>query len=96
MMFDLAREMTQGFIWATGIENTFVPQTRAGMRSLDEYELTQHYKFWRSDFDLVAETGVGALAGAWYRVPPSQNSGTGGPTRHSTTWSASHIAPSST
>ena len=72
MMFDLAREMAEGFIWATGIENTFVPQTRAGMRSLDEYELTQHYKFWRSDFDLVAETGVQALRWGipWYRVQP--------------------------
>ncbi len=72
MMFDLDREMAEGFIWATGIENTFVPQTRAGMRSLDEYELTQHYEFWRSDFDLVAETGVQALRWGipWYRVQP--------------------------
>jgi beta-glucosidase/6-phospho-beta-glucosidase/beta-galactosidase len=60
------------FVWATGIENTFVPQTRAGMRSLDEYALTQHYEHWRSDFDLVAETGVKALRWGipWYRVEP--------------------------
>jgi beta-glucosidase/6-phospho-beta-glucosidase/beta-galactosidase len=61
------------FIWATGIENTFVPQTRAGMRSLDEYALTQHYDHWRSDFDLVADTGVSALRWGipWYRVQPT-------------------------
>lgn len=60
------------FVWATGIENTFVPQTRAGMRGLDEYALTQHYEFWRSDFDLVAASGVQALRWGipWYRVQP--------------------------
>jgi beta-glucosidase/6-phospho-beta-glucosidase/beta-galactosidase len=63
---------TAPFVWATGIENTFVPQTRAGMRGLDEYALTQHYDYWRSDFDLVAETGVRALRWGipWYRVQP--------------------------
>jgi hypothetical protein len=61
MKLHLPPDSTTSFIWATGIENTFVPQTRAGMRSLDEYALTQHYEFWRSDFDLVAETGVQAL-----------------------------------
>jgi len=60
------------FVWATGIENTFVPQTRPGMRGLDEYALTQHYEHWRSDFDLVAATGVRALRWGipWYRVQP--------------------------
>ena len=72
MKLHLPPDSTTGFIWATGIENTFVPQTRAGMRSLDEYALTQHYEFWRSDFDLVAETGVQALRWGipWYRVQP--------------------------
>jgi beta-glucosidase len=72
MKLDPYTDCTAGFIWATGIENTFVPQTRAGMRSLDEYELTQHYTFWRSDFDLVADTGVQALRWGipWYRVQP--------------------------
>ncbi len=60
------------FVWATGIENTFVPQTRAGMRGLDEYALTQHYAYWRTDFDLAASTGVRALRWGipWYRVQP--------------------------
>lgn len=60
------------FVWATGIENTFVPQTRPGMRGLDEYALTQHYEFWREDFDLAAAVGVRALRWGipWYRVQP--------------------------
>ncbi len=34
------------FMWAVGIEDTFIPQeaSRSG-RVLDEYELTQHYRF---------------------------------------------------
>jgi hypothetical protein len=35
--------------FAVGIEDTFIPQTRAGERALDEYELTQHYDYWHSD-----------------------------------------------
>src|SRR5678816_2396227 len=60
------------FLWATGIEDTFIPHTRSGLRALDEYELTQHYKLWKHDFDLVAETGVKYLRWGipWYRVQP--------------------------
>ena len=63
------------FLWATGIEDTFIPQTRSGLRALDEYELTQHYKLWKRDFDLVAETGVKFLRWGipWYRVQPAPN-----------------------
>ena len=50
-----------GFCWATGIENTFIPHIRPGFRALDEYALTQHYQQWKTDIDLVAETGVRAL-----------------------------------
>src|SRR5215216_3324391 len=65
--------MDTPFLWATGIENTFIPQARPSLRALDEYELTQHYKLWRSDFDLVAETGVQAVRWGipWYRVQPA-------------------------
>lgn len=58
------------FTWAGGIEDTFIPQSRPGLRSLDEYALTQHYQLWKQDFDLVAETGVKALRWGvpWYRV----------------------------
>jgi beta-glucosidase len=61
-----------GFGWATGIEDTFVPQSRPGLRALDEYELTQHYGLWRSDLDLAADTGARAVRWGipWYRVQP--------------------------
>jgi len=61
------------FTWATGIEDTFIPQARPGLRALDEYELTRHYKMWKRDFDLVAETGVQAVRWGipWYRVQPA-------------------------
>jgi len=61
------------FLWATGIEDTFIPQARPGLHALDEYELTQHYKLWMRDFDLVAETGVKYLRWGipWYRVQPA-------------------------
>jgi beta-glucosidase len=65
--------MDTDFLWATGIEDTFIPHARPGLRALDEYELTQHYKLWKQDFDLVAETGVKALRWGipWYRVQPA-------------------------
>ncbi|HJR79656.1 MAG TPA: family 1 glycosylhydrolase [Anaerolineales bacterium] len=65
--------MDTSFLWATGIEDTFIPHVRPGLRALDEYELTQHYKLWKRDFDLVAETGVKYLRWGipWYRVQPA-------------------------
>ena len=67
--------LSQPFMWATGIEDTFIPQTRPGLRALDEYELTQHYQLWKQDFDLVAETGVEYLRWGipWYRVQLAPN-----------------------
>jgi beta-glucosidase len=61
------------FLWATGIEDTFIPHARPGLRALDEYELTQHYKLWKRDFDFVAEAGVKAVRWGipWYRVQPA-------------------------
>jgi beta-glucosidase/6-phospho-beta-glucosidase/beta-galactosidase len=60
------------FIWATGIENTFIPQTRPGQRALDEYELIGHYQHWREDLALIRDLGVQALRWGvpWYRVEP--------------------------
>src|SRR5581483_3646465 len=60
------------FIWASGIEDTFVPQTRVGHRALDEYELMGHYDHWREDLTLIAEAGLrGVRWGVpWYRVEP--------------------------
>jgi len=60
------------FIWATGIEDTFVPQTKAGHRALDEYALMGHYEHWRTDLSLLSETNVKAVRWGipWYRVEP--------------------------
>lgn len=60
------------FRWAVGIENTFVPQTRAGHRALDEYELMDHYRLWREDIDLAAGLGASTIRYGipWYKVNP--------------------------
>lgn len=61
------------FIWATGIEDTFVPQTRLGHRALDEYELMGHYDRWSEDLALLGEVGAQAVRWGvpWYRVEPA-------------------------
>ena len=61
------------FTWAVGIEDTFVPQVRAGHRRLDEYELMDHYRRWRDDLDRAADLGISAIRYGipWYRVNPS-------------------------
>ena len=46
------------FLWASGIENTFVPQTKVGHRALDEYELMGHYEHWREDLALLREANM--------------------------------------
>ncbi len=60
------------FAWCTGIEDTFVPQTRPGLRALDEYELTGHYERWREDLALARATGARMVRWGipWYRVEP--------------------------
>ncbi|HEY4591737.1 MAG TPA: family 1 glycosylhydrolase, partial [Thermoanaerobaculia bacterium] len=60
------------FLWATGIEDTFVPQARPGQRSLEEYQLMGHYEHWREDLALTRELGVQAIRWGipWYRVEP--------------------------
>jgi len=62
----------QDFVWASGIEDTFVPQTRLGHRALDEYQLIGHYEHWREDLALTRDLGVQALRWGvpWYRVEP--------------------------
>lgn len=62
------------FIWAGGIEDTFVPQTRHGHRSLDEYELIGHYEHWREDLNIAKQLGLRAVRWGvpWYRVEPRQ------------------------
>jgi hypothetical protein len=62
--------LCRSFSWAGGIEDTFVPQVKEGMRPLDEYELTQHYQQWRADLDRAASLGITKLRWGvpWYRV----------------------------
>jgi beta-glucosidase/6-phospho-beta-glucosidase/beta-galactosidase len=61
------------FLWATGIEDTFIaqPEPKTG-RILDEYALTQHYERWQEDLGLIASLGVPATRYGipWYRVEP--------------------------
>ncbi len=79
-MIDLARALdpdyqkSKDFIWAAGIEDTFVPQVRHGHNPLDEYELMGHYEHWREDLDLCSEIGVQALRWGipWYKVEPQR------------------------
>jgi beta-glucosidase len=62
------------FLWATGIEDTFITDPhRKTRRTLDEYELTQHYEFWREDIDLIGSLGVryARYGIPWYRVEAS-------------------------
>ena len=60
------------FLWAGGIEDTFVPQARPGHRPLDEYELMGHYEHWREDLDLSTDLRLKALRWGitWYKVEP--------------------------
>jgi beta-glucosidase/6-phospho-beta-glucosidase/beta-galactosidase len=61
------------FFWATGIEDTFItaPHPVTG-RTLDEYELTDHYRRWRADLDLMTELGVrtARYGVPWHRIQP--------------------------
>ena len=58
------------FLWAAGIENTFVPQVRNGGRPLDEFELMGHYEHWREDLALGKELGLKAMrwGAPWYKI----------------------------
>ncbi len=64
----------QAFWWATGIEDTFItaPHPATG-RTLDEYELTDHYRRWRADLDLMAGLGVpcARYGVPWHRIQPA-------------------------
>jgi beta-glucosidase/6-phospho-beta-glucosidase/beta-galactosidase len=71
---DLAELMhTDEFHWLAGIEDTFItaPSLKTG-RTLDEYELTEHYQRWREDIDLLAKLGLrSARYGVpWHRINP--------------------------
>jgi beta-glucosidase len=64
------------FFWAVGIEDTFITAPWPGTgRTLDEYELTQHYAKWREDIDLMRELGVchARYGIPWHRINPTPN-----------------------
>ncbi|MBA3521397.1 MAG: glycoside hydrolase family 1 protein [Gemmatimonadales bacterium] len=75
MPIKLLGRRPEDFMWATGIEDTFVPQTRPGHRALDEYQLMGHYEHWREDLALVRDLGLKAVRWGvpWYRVEPFQS-----------------------
>jgi beta-glucosidase len=62
------------FHWLAGIEDTFItaPSKKTG-RTLDEYELTEHYQRWQEDIGLLAELGLrSARYGIpWHRINPA-------------------------
>lgn len=64
------------FFWATGIEDTFITEPwPATGRTLDEYELTQHYEKWAEDIGLIKELGVthARYGIPWHRINPQPN-----------------------
>ncbi len=70
----LAMPDKDGFLWSTGIEDTFISEPNAVTgRTLDEYALTEHYDRWQQDLDLVASLRVPCVRYGipWYRVNPS-------------------------
>ena len=64
------------FYWGFGIEDTFIadPYKPTG-KVLDEYELTDHYRLWRQDFDHISPIGLDAVRWGipWYRIQPEKN-----------------------
>src|SRR5690348_419615 len=52
--------MMQGFMFATGIENS-APTINGGTLRMDELEKCGHYKNWKKDFDLVQEMKISFL-----------------------------------
>lgn len=62
------------FEWLAGIEDTFItaPSPKTG-RTLDEYELTEHYRRLDADLELFAQLGLRAVRYGipWHRINPA-------------------------
>lgn len=64
------------FEWLAGIEDTFItaasPKTG---RTLDEYELTEHYDRWQSDLELFKHLRLRSVRYGipWHRINPAPN-----------------------
>jgi beta-glucosidase/6-phospho-beta-glucosidase/beta-galactosidase len=52
--------MFRGFMFATGIENS-IPTIDGGRTRMDEMAKCGHYRYWKTDFDLVQELGIRVL-----------------------------------
>lgn len=52
--------MFRGFMFATGIENS-IPTIDGGGTRIDEMAKCGHYRYWKTDFDLVQELGIRVL-----------------------------------
>ena len=63
------------FHWGFGIEDTFIADPyRPTGKILDEYELTDHYRLWKQDFDAIGQIGLDSVRWGipWYRVQPEK------------------------
>ena len=64
------------FHWGFGIEDTFIGDPFPGTgKILDEYELTNHYSLWHSDFDRICKLRPDSVRWGipWYKVQPEKN-----------------------
>lgn len=52
--------MFHRFLFSTGIENS-IPTIQGGTKRVDEMEKCGHYRYWKTDFDLVQELGISFL-----------------------------------
>lgn len=70
---DIRSPFDRPFVWAVGLEDTFIAQEVPGGRRLDEFELTQHYQHWIEDLKLAADIGFDHIRYGvpWYRVEPA-------------------------
>lgn len=64
------------FHWGFGIEDTFIgdPHPVTG-KVLDEYDLMDHYRLWKEDFDRIGTIGLDSVRWGipWYRVQPEKD-----------------------
>ena len=58
------------FFWAVGIEDSFVPQGKTGLRPMDEYELTSIISTGAKTWNALQLSGhrPDSLGVPWYRV----------------------------
>jgi beta-glucosidase/6-phospho-beta-glucosidase/beta-galactosidase len=73
---DMEKQMSPGFLFATGIENSN-PTIEGGRVRIDELEKCGHYRHWETDFALVKDMGINFL-----RYGPSLHRTWLGPSRY--------------